>query len=76
MEAERIEDTYTQDLIRYFESKGYYWGSVFIDSFHVDETYIPLEFSAYYEIEEDTFELDILGVKMIAAKSNYTSKTI
>ena len=74
LEADDVEDTYIQDLIRFFESLGYEWGSVVIASFHVDETYIPLEFSALYSIEEETFEIEILGVKMKAAKSNHTSE--
>lgn len=73
-EASYVEDTYTRSLIRFFESIGYNWGSVFINSFNVDDTYIPLEFSAYYDIEEETFPIEILGVKMTAAKSNHTSE--
>lgn len=67
------DDTYTKTLIKLFEELGYEWGSVFISSFHIDDTYIPLEFSAFYDIEEEHFPIEILGVKMIAAKSNHTS---
>lgn len=74
LEASFVEDTYIQTLIRFFEELGYEWGSVLISSFHVDDTYIPLEFSALYSIEEETFEIEILGVKMMAAKSNHTSE--
>ena len=72
-EARPIEETYTNRLIKYFEKQGYKWDSVFIDSFHVDDTYIPLEFSAFYSIDEYLFEVDILGVKMTASKSNHNS---
>lgn len=73
-EEDFVEDTYTKPLIRFFESMGYQWGSVFVDSFHVDDTYIPLEFSAFYDIEDETFPIEILGVTMTAAKSRYTSE--
>ena len=73
-EADNVEDTWINPLIRFFESLGYEWDSCFMSSFSVDDTYIPLEFSAYYDIEEETFPIEILGVKMIAAKSNHTSK--
>lgn len=73
-EAEFVEESYTRALIRFFESIGYEWNSVFVDSFSVDDTFIPLEFSAYYDIEEETFPIEILGVKMMAAKSNHTSE--
>lgn len=73
-EANYVEESYTRPLIRFFESIGYKWDSVFIDSFSVDDTFIPLEFSAYYNIEEETFPIEILGVKMVASKSNYTSE--
>lgn len=73
-EVDYVEESYTRPLIRFFELLGYEWDSVFIDSFSVDDTFIPLEFSAYYDIEEETFPIEILGVKMVAAKSNHTSK--
>lgn len=73
VDCESGEDTYCRELIRYFESLGYEWNSVFPDSFSVDDTSIPLEFSAYYSIEEETFELDVCGVTMQAAKSTHTS---
>ena len=73
-EANYVEESYTRPLIRFFESLGYKWDSVFIDSFSVDDTFIPLEFSAYYDIEEETFPIEILGVKMVASKSNHTSE--
>lgn len=73
-EANYVEESYTRPLIRFFESIGYKWDSVFIDSFSIDDTFIPLEFSAYYNIEEETFPIEILGVKMVASKSNYTSE--
>ena len=66
------EETYVEDLIRYFESLGYSWSSCFLGSFAIDDTEIPLEFSAYYSIDEELFEIEILGVKMLASKSNYT----
>ena len=66
------EETYVEDLIRYFESLGYSWSSCFIGSFAIDDTEIPLEFSAFYSIDGDLFEIEILGVKMLASKSNYT----
>ena len=73
-EAEFVEESYTRALIRFFESIGYEWNSVFVDSFSVDDTFIPLEFSAYYDIEENTFPIDVLGVRMMAAKSKHTSE--
>lgn len=73
-EADYVEESYTRPLIRFFESLGYERESVFIDSFTVDDTFIPLEFSAYYDIEEETFPIEILGIKMVAAKSNHTSE--
>ena len=66
------EETYVNELIRYFEDNGYTWTSCFIESFAIDDTEIPLEFSSYYSIDDNFFEIDILGVKMIASKSNYT----
>lgn len=66
------EETYVEDLIRYFESLGYSWSSCFIGSFAIDDTEIPLEFSAFYTIDGDLFETEICGVKMTASKSNYT----
>ena len=71
LESDYVEDTYTRPLIRFFESIGYKTNSVFIDSFHIDDTYIPLEFSAFYSVEEETFPIEILGVTMLSAKSNY-----
>lgn len=73
VDCENGIETYCEELIEYFEKLGYAWDSVFITSFSVDDTYIPLEFSAYYSIEDETFEIDILGVKMQAAKSTHTS---
>lgn len=73
-EADYVEESYTRPLIRFFELIGYKWDSVFIDSFSVDDTFIPLEFSAYYDIERETFPIEILGVKMMASKSNHTSE--
>lgn len=72
-EASYVEDTYCKPLIRFFEGLGFDWDSAFTGSFDVQDTYIPLEFSSYYSIEDDTFEIDVFGVKMTAAKSNYTS---
>ena len=73
-EANYVEESYTRPLIRFFESLGYKWDSVFIDSFSVDDTFIPLEFSAYNDSEEETFPIEILGVKVVASKSNHTSE--
>lgn len=74
VDCENGIDTYCEELIRYFEELGYVWDSAFITSFSVDDTYIPLEFSAYFSIEDETFEIEILGVKMQAAKSTHTSE--
>ena len=73
-EADYVEDTWTRPLIRFFESMRYKWDSCYVNSFSIDDTYIPLEFSAHYSIEEETFPIEILGVKMMAAKSNHTSE--
>lgn len=72
-EADFVEDTYVNPLIRFFESIGYAWDSCLICSFSVDDTFIPLEFSSLYEIEDDAFQIEICGVKMMAAKSTHTS---
>lgn len=72
IEWSETEETYIQDLIRYFESIGYEWSSCFLESFAVDDTEIPLEFSAFYSIDNQLFEIEIAGVKLIASKSNYT----
>ena len=72
-EADRVEETYTRRLIRYFEDLGYEWGSEFIDCFNVDDTYKPLEFSGLYSIDGELFDVDIFGVKMMASKSNHNS---
>lgn len=75
VDCENGIDTYCRELISYFEQLGFAWSSVFISSFAIDNTYIPLEFSAYYDIDiENLFEIDILGVKLQAAKSTYTSE--
>lgn len=74
-EASIVEDTYAQEIIRYFESNSISWGSIFADSFHTDFTYIPLEFSAYYQVDEKSlFEINILGVKLMASKSIYSEE--
>ena len=73
LEADFVEDTYVKELIRFFEDLGYSWTSCLIESFAIDDTYIPLEFSSLYSIEKAVFEVEILGVKMTAAKSNHTS---
>lgn len=76
LEANYVEDNYCAKLIRYFKNKNYKIGSVFVDSFHIDDTCIPLEFSSYYNVNEsDTFEIEILGVKLKAAKSLYCKST-
>ena len=67
-------EDYCKDLIRYFDQKGYDWDSVFPSSFNVDDTYIPLEFSAFYDIDDSNiFKVNILGVTMDAAKSTKTN---
>ena len=73
LEADFVEDTYIRELIRFFENLGYKWSSCTIMSFAVDDTYIPLEFSSLYSIDGKLFEIEILGVKMLASKSNHTS---
>lgn len=74
VDCENGIDTYCEELIEYFENLGYDWDSVFVTSFHIDDAYIPLEFSAYYTLEDETFEIEILGVKMLAARSTHTSE--
>lgn len=67
-------EDYCKELIRYFESKGYEWDSCFPSSFSIDDTYIPLEFSAFYDIDDSNiFKVNILGVTMDAAKSTTTN---
>lgn len=74
VDCETGEDTYCKQLIKYFEDLGYKWDSCFPSSFSVDDTAIPLEFSGFYSIEEDTFNIEICGVTMKAAKSTHTSE--
>ena len=67
-------EDYCRELIQYFESKGYEWDSCFPHSFAVDDTYIPLEFSAFYNIDSSNiFKVNILGVTMDAVKSTTTN---
>lgn len=73
-ESDFVEDTYVRPLIRFFESLGYEWSSCVTMSFAVDDTFIPLEFSALYSIEDETFSIEILGVTMTASKSTHTSE--
>ena len=69
-----IPEDYCKDLIKYFENKGYEWDSIFPSTFNVDDTYIPLEFSAFYNIDDSNiFKVNILGVIMDAAKSTKTN---
>ena len=69
-----VPEDYCKELIRYFEGKGYAWDSCFISSFSIDDTYIPLEFSAFYDIDDSNiFKVNILGVTMDAAKSTKTN---
>ena len=69
-----VPEDYCRDLIKYFERKGYNWTSCFISSFEIDDTYIPLEFSAFYDIDEgNIFTVNILGVTMDAVKSTKTN---
>jgi len=72
IEWSETEETYIRELIDYFEKLGYAWSSCFPSSFAIDDTPIPLEFSAFYSIDNQLFEIEILGVKMVASKSNYT----
>lgn len=70
-----VPEDYCKELIKYFEDKGYEWTSVFPSSFAVDDTYIPLEFSAFYDIDEDNiFNINILGVTLDASVGNHTSE--
>lgn len=72
---EGLDDSYCKELIKYFETLGYEWDSCFTQSFSVDDTYIPLEFSAHYSCDtSDVFEVDILGVRMKACKSTTTNE--
>ena len=68
------EETYVEHLIRYFESIGYQWSSCFTLSFAIDDTDIPLEFSAFYNIDNKLFDIEIEGVKFKASKSTWTSE--
>lgn len=72
LEADIVEDTYCNHLMKIFKDRDYSLDSCFPDSFNVNKTLIPLEFSSFYQIEEDNvFEIDILGIKMKASKSTY-----
>lgn len=66
--ASPVEDTYLLPLIRFFQRIGYKWGSRFFDSFYIADTYIPLEFSSVYFVEQERFSVNICGVSMTAAK--------
>ena len=69
-----VPEDYCKELIQYFERKGYKWDSCFISSFSIDDTYIPLEFSAFYDIDSSNiFKVNILGVTMDAVKSTTTN---
>lgn len=67
------DETYVNDLIIYFEEMGCTWDSCFVESFSVDDLDIPLEFSSFYSIDGNLFEIEIFGVKFLASKSNHTS---
>lgn len=67
------EETYINHIIERVEHYGFTWDSVFVGSIHCDYTYIPLEFSSYYDVdisEENIFPVEILGVKMMACLGN------
>jgi predicted nucleotidyltransferase len=75
LEAWRVIDTYCEKLMKIFKDRGLKVGSVFVTTFHCDETFIPLEFSAYYNIDEkNIFPIEILGVTMNASKSTYVEE--
>ena len=66
-------DTYVESIIDYFVEHKTNWGSVMTYSMHTDDTLIPLEFSAFFSIDEDnTFDIEIMGVTLKASKSTYT----
>ena len=44
----------------------------FLGSFAIDDTEIPLEFSAFYSIDGELFDMELAGVTMVASRSNYT----
>lgn len=74
VEYDDIPETHFRELLDYFIRLGYDWDSCFVESFSVDDTYIPLEFSSFYNIDESNiFKVNILGVTMDAAKSTTTN---
>ena len=68
----KAEESYAEEIIRFLEDKNIEWGSIFLGTIHTEYTLIPLEFSDYYKVDLDNiFDIEVLGVKMKAAKSLY-----
>ena len=68
-----VDETYCKELIKYFEDLGYHWDSCFPQTFNVFDTEIPLDLSAYFDVDNKPFEIEIFGVKMQAMKCTKTN---
>ena len=68
-----VEEDYCKELIKYFEELGYHWDSCFVGSFMVEDTEIPLDCSAYFDVCGEPYDIEIFGVKMLAMKCNKTN---
>lgn len=65
-------ESYLEDIIAYLDQHGIKWDSVMIASIHTNRTYIPLEFSILFSIDEEkTFDIEILGVKLKASVTTH-----
>ena len=68
-----VEETYCKELIKYFEDLGFHWDSCFPQSFNVVDTEIPFDCSAWFDVDNEPFEIEIFGVKMQAMKCTKTN---
>ena len=73
VDCENGVDTYIESIIDFLVEHRVTWDSVMTYSIHTDFTHIPLEFSAFFKIDEDNiFDIEIMGVTLKASKSTYT----
>lgn len=73
IDYERGVDTYYEELLDFFKKRGFKVESCGPLTFAVTSTPLMLDFSALFEVDLDnTFEIEVYGVTMTAAKSTYT----
>lgn len=73
IDYERGVDTYCEELLGFFKKRGFKVESCGPLTFAVTSTPIMLDLSALFEVDLDnTFELEVWGVTMTAARSTYT----